>query len=507
MVWYPLTTRLFPPLPAPEGTNTVTKTHDRIATNPADESTQSVASTSPSAASVPSNKIILPAAPEETVTITNENARYTFTSHGGGLKFVELMKYPATISCDRKERTNLNSLATLNRLAPLPALAVLGGEAVEGDGLFKLTPTPAGLRAEKALTNGVYLIKDFALSTNYLIKATARFENRSAQPVALPASEWVVGTATPMGLRDETQTLGGQWYDGKRAEDVFVGASSGCFGGRPRTEFSTGSTNILWASANNQFFAMVGVPHEPPARLQAHKVDLPPPSKEQMEKDSKTWKTPFGYQFAFVYPGATLAPNESLEHKLDLYAGPKEYYTLSRLGQNLDLVMRFGTFGFFAKGLLLSMNGLHALKFNYGVAIIVITVLIKLFFWPLTNASTKSMKRMAALQPQMKAIQEKYKDDPKKMNTKVMEFMKENRVSPLGGCLPMVLQIPVFIGFYQMLQSAIELRGANFLWACHLSQPDTVFVVAGLGFIPFFGVPGLGLPINPLPLMMGVTML
>ena len=251
MVWYPLTSRLFPPLPAPEGTNTVTKAHDPIATNTAGESNQSVASASPSMPSVPAGKIIVPAAPEETITITNENARYTFTSHGGALKFAELVKYPATISCDRKERTNQINLATLNRLAPLPALAVLGGEAVEGDGLFKLTPTPTGLRAEKALSNGVYLIKDFALSTNYLIKATVRFENRSAQPVALPACEWVVGTATPMGHRDETQTLGGQWYDGQRAEDVFVGASSGCFGGQPRTEFSSSSTNILWASANN----------------------------------------------------------------------------------------------------------------------------------------------------------------------------------------------------------------------------------------------------------------
>jgi YidC/Oxa1 family membrane protein insertase len=102
------------------------------------------------------------------------------------------------------------------------------------------------------------------------------------------------------------------------------------------------------------------------------------------------------------------------------------------------------------------------------------------------------MKRMSALQPQMKEIQTKYKDDPKKMNQKLMEFMKEHKVSPLGGCLPMLFQIPVFIGFYQMLQSAIELRGASFLWACDLSQPDTVAVL-------------FGFPINPLPLIMGAT--
>jgi YidC/Oxa1 family membrane protein insertase len=133
---------------------------------------------------------------------------------------------------------------------------------------------------------------------------------------------------------------------------------------------------------------------------------------------------------------------------------------------------------------------------GYGWAIVVITIIIKLVLWPLTTASTRSMKRMSALQPQMKALQEKYKEDPKKMNLKLMEFMKENKVSPLGGCLPMLLQMPVFIGFFYMIRSAIELRGATFLWVSDLSQADTIFLLPGLNF-----------PVNPLPLLMGVTML
>src|SRR5439155_5263620 len=165
---------------------------------------------------------------------------------------------------------------------------------------------------------------------------------------------------------------------------------------------------------------------------------------------------------------------------------------------NIARVMCYGGFfGFFSKALLLGMNWLHnVLRLPYGLAIIAITVIIKALFWPLTQASTRSMKRLQALQPQMKAIQEKYKDDPLKMNKKVMEFMKEHKVSPLGGCLPLMLQIPVFIGFFKMVQSAIELRGAKFLWACDLSRSDTVFVIPGLGF-----------PVNPLPLLMGLTML
>jgi hypothetical protein len=112
----------------------------------------------------------------------------------------------------------------------------------------------------------------------------------------------------------------------------------------------------------------------------------------------------------------------------------------------------------------------------------------------LTNASTKSQKRMQALQPQLKAITEKYKDDAVKKNEKTMEFYKQNKVSPLGSCLPTLLQLPVFYGFYWMMRGAIELRGAHFLWAFDLSQPDTIATIAGF-------------PINPLPLIMGATQL
>ena len=115
------------------------------------------------------------------------------------------------------------------------------------------------------------------------------------------------------------------------------------------------------------------------------------------------------------------------------------------------------------------------------------------------------MKRMQQFQPQMNAIKDKYKDDPAKMNKKTMEFMKENKINPVGGCLPMLIQIPIFIGFYRMIQSAIELRGASFLWIGDLAQPDTLFVIAGMSWFPFIGIPGVGLPFNLLPLIMGAT--
>jgi YidC/Oxa1 family membrane protein insertase len=112
----------------------------------------------------------------------------------------------------------------------------------------------------------------------------------------------------------------------------------------------------------------------------------------------------------------------------------------------------------------------------------------------LTNASTKSQKRMQALQPQLKAITDKYKDDAVKRNEKTMEFYKQHKVNPMGGCVPMLIQLPVMYGFYWMMRGAIELRGAHFLWAFDLSQPDTIATIYGF-------------PVNPLPLIMGATQL
>jgi YidC/Oxa1 family membrane protein insertase len=113
---------------------------------------------------------------------------------------------------------------------------------------------------------------------------------------------------------------------------------------------------------------------------------------------------------------------------------------------------------------------------------------------------------MQALQPQANAIREKYKDDPMKAHQKTMELWKKNKVSPMGSCIPMIIQIPVFFGLMTMLRSAIELRGATWLWAGDLTKSDTLFMIPGLGFIPFIGIPGVGLPFNLLPLIMGATM-
>ena len=506
MLWFPLVNHWYPPPPVRPGMTGAAGMTNRLGTNSAFAATNGATAEARFQAAAPTLSTLNPHAPEELVVVENDNARYTFTSYGGGIKLVELKHYEESVDCNRRREGGVKNFATLNTKAPIPALALLGDEALLGDGVFQLTKTANGIHMEKALTNGLTIVKDVQLSTNYMVNATLRLENRSNQPIKAPLQEWVIGTATPIGPKDLALTMGAQWYDGSQSQQIgkgqFTGRSVGCSASTlVRTEFVAGASNVVWAAVNNQFFTMIAVPKQSAPMMITRHIDLPPPTPAELAADSKIVARPFGFQAALLYPEQALAPHDKIERNLEIYVGPKEYNTLARLGakygNNLDLVMNFGGFfGFFAKALLLSMNGLHLLGLAYGAAIILITVIIKLVFWPLTRASTRSMKRMSALQPQMKALQEKYKDDPRKMNQKLMEFMKEHKVSPLGGCLPMMLQIPVFFGFYRMLQSAIELRGASFLWACDLSQPDTIFTLPGLNF-----------PVNPLPMIMGVTML
>jgi YidC/Oxa1 family membrane protein insertase len=350
------------------------------------------------------------------------------------------------------------------------------------------------------------VVKEYQFDSNYVFTAKVRFENRSDAALTVPSHEVVVGAAEPMNIHDNGQEVGVLWYNGEKSKDIkggwFANRRFIFFSGTPRDEFRGGEGNVVWTAVHNQFFALAAIPETNAPSVSIRKELLPKPTLAEINAGGRVNKNPEALLAAIAQPGQTLQPGASATETFHFYAGPKEYRRLAKLaeqfGNNLDLVMGYGGFfGFFAKGLLLSMNWLHdTFNFGYGLAIIAITVIIKTCFWPLTMASTRSMKRMQTLQPQMKALQEKYKDDPTKMNKKLMEFMRENKVSPLGGCLPMVLQIPVFFGFFRMIRSAIELRGASFLWISDLSQPDTLFIIPGTHF-----------PFNLLPLIMGVTML
>ncbi len=472
---------------------------------------------------VPVAPVITPAVvfdtntPEQTILISNANARYTFTSRGGGLKLVELLHYPETISARWKKSQSVNSsggVATLNTRAPVPVLAILGDSSLVGDGNFTLSKTDDGVRAEKAFADGLVLTKEFHVGSNYLVNATVSLKNSSDKPLALPAQEWVVGTATPMDADDNTfyNYGGSMWFDGASAHDqsaVYFNPSTTAFlffSRTPKTEYRAGAGNVIWAAAHNQFFTVMAMlkTNEPAQQIVARPVTLPPLQNVEQNPNAPL---PQGVQAALVYPALTLTANSSVERQIVLFAGPKEYRTLADIGAEFqngaDGVMGFGGFfGFCAKPLLLAMNWLHDVishfipKISYGWIIVLITVLLRGAFWPLMAASTRSMKKMQALAPEVSALKEKYKDDPQKFTQKQMELWKKNKVSPMSGCLPMLIQTPVFIGFFMMIRSAIELRGAHFLWAADLSKPDTLFMIPGIDF-----------PFNLLPLLMGGAML
>ncbi|HIJ79263.1 MAG: membrane protein insertase YidC [Desulfobulbaceae bacterium] len=191
-------------------------------------------------------------------------------------------------------------------------------------------------------------------------------------------------------------------------------------------------------------------------------------------------------------------PGGHLQYNYSVYCGPKKLETLKAVGFDLERTVNFGWFDVVAKPTLYLMNFLYKYLGNYGVAIILVTVIIKLAFWPLTVKGMKSMKTMQKLQPKMAKIREKFKDDKQRQQQEMMKLYQTYKVNPVGGCLPMVAQIPVFFALYKVLLQTIELRHAPFmLWIHDLSAPDRLFI----GFdIPMLG----GLPV--LTLLMGGSM-
>jgi YidC/Oxa1 family membrane protein insertase len=184
---------------------------------------------------------------------------------------------------------------------------------------------------------------------------------------------------------------------------------------------------------------------------------------------------------------------------VDVYVGPKEVDTLDAAGHSLVRAVDLGYFDFIARPLLYALRLSNRVTGNYGVDIILLTVVIKILFIPLTQRSFQSMKAMQKLQPQMQKIRERYKDTPEQMNKEIMELYRRHKVNPLGGCLPMVVQLPVFFGLYSALSSAFELRHAPFIWwITDLSAPDRLGTLP----IPFITPPGI--PV--LTLFMGASM-
>ncbi len=186
--------------------------------------------------------------------------------------------------------------------------------------------------------------------------------------------------------------------------------------------------------------------------------------------ESGTQYTTSVYQAGDTLIGAIGDP--AATQRYTLFVGPKDIDILKSVGKGIDRSIDFGLFWFISIPLLYVLHFFHHFTGSYGIDIIILTVLIKILMAPLTHKSYVSMKQMQKLQPQMERLKERYSDDKEKLNKEIMELYRRNGVNPLGGCLPMVLQLPVFYGLYNCLRTPIELRHAPFMWIKDLSQPD-----------------------------------
>ena len=518
--------------PAPEENGTATP---ETATNNPTTSTNA-APVTPSTPDAPK-----PAVEETTATLENEFVKFTFTSRGGGVKMVNLKKYPGlefqmtgngeggtTGGFYRPvdvvmDRGRLPLMSFEPRTANSVDISPKADRPYASASAYTISHTHTNV--VMTATFGDWQVrKTFALVADYQLKTQVTVSNNSTNSLG-EADFYLLSGTSAMPNKSSTmmgQNFGTMWFDGDEAHKVdqgwFDNKPLGCMcmpGGDPRNNYSDGNNNVEWLGAYSRFFLQAVIPEESAASVNVHEFRLDSLSDaDATEEDVKIKNNQMAWETAMAVKVPSLAPDTAKTFNYTLYVGPREYDRLKAIGaanggNQFHLLMDFGKwFGWVAEGLLRLMKWmephlgfLKSLKISsWALSIIVITLVIKLIFWPITAKSTRAMKKMAQvnakMMPEITKIREKYKNDYQKMNMKMMETYQKYGVNPLsqiGGCLPMVIQIPVFFGFFTMLRSAVELRGSEFLWAADLSAPDTIAEIAGF-------------PINILPLLMTGTM-
>jgi YidC/Oxa1 family membrane protein insertase len=225
---------------------------------------------------------------------------------------------------------------------------------------------------------------------------------------------------------------------------------------------------------------------------------------------------PIDYQTDYVMDGRVVAPGATTEVGSHLFAGAKDVATIDNYATQLgikkfDLLIDWGWFYFITKPLFFLIDAIYKIVGNFGVAIICVTILVKLVFFPLANRSYVSMAKMKAIQPQIAALKERFPDDRVKQQQEQMELFKREGVNPVAGCLPMVIQIPVFFALYKVIFITIEMRHAPFFgWIKDLSSPDPTNLFTLFGLVPWdptiIPVFGHFLQLGVWPLIMGVSM-
>jgi YidC/Oxa1 family membrane protein insertase len=408
-------------------------------------------------------------APEQIVVLSNEFIRVEFTSWGGGIRSVELLGH----------RANGHGHAVLNGPDVAPALALVGVPKAGTNSVFEIQQTDAQTVVMQSATQ---VTKTFTLSNDYVIAGSIQL------PKDLAVTETdlfvVVGTATPTQHKESPVYLNVDWQNGPK----FFNRDLSRVTSRAKKGVNREVIHSAWVAVKSQYFAMIFSPATNAVGVSYAPVELPP-TPEVVGSQTPS----HGVTATAEVPIARTTDGDGT-CTFTYYAGPKDYDRLVALGKNQEDVMDLGSWmdfysGIFGIVLLKSMMFFYRIVPNFGVAIILVTVAIKIIFWPIQAKSIKSMKEMQKFQPVVAKLKEKYKDDPQRLNQETMKLYKEHHINPFSGCLPMFVQLPVLIAFYKVLLNDIALRGATFLWIKDLSQPDTVLTVAGF-------------PINPLPIVM-----
>jgi len=448
----------------------------------------------------------VPIVPATTVLLTNRQLAVSMSSAGATITSVELKEYWRTV--ERKERLRLD-------FSPWPALALHGWPQFGTNASFEVVAQEnSSLVTWACEVDSQRFERTVELTDGYQLKITETFANRSSQVVEVPEHSLACG---PMVLTEAHRTSG---------DFAFLGADSlpeqggegvrhwmkggGFFRKSPVLQrfYDKKSVDgmdlplfvalrdpnpISWMAAKNKFFVQVLAPTEEGSTVGCELYAWRHPGASRLEVAA--------VGATAIFPRRTLQPGETFTRHVSYYVGPKKYSLLKELGPHQVDIMEFGTwFGWICKLLLPTLNAIYAVVPNYGVAIIVLTVLVRIVFWPITHKSTEDMKRMASLQPLIAELRVKYKDKPQKLNQELMALYREHKVNPMSGCLPLLVQIPVFFALFTVLRSAIELRFASFLWIKDLSEPERLFEGTR-----FFAMLPLVDSLNILPLLMTAT--
>jgi YidC/Oxa1 family membrane protein insertase len=416
-----------------------------------------------------------PKAPEREVVVETDVVRAVFTSRGGGLKSWRLKSYQAADG----QGVDLVTLQQDDVLGPLQVSSGNPEEPapldfdIDKPQLSLRSPSEAGSVVLSSRGSGpLQLSKRLTFKGNsYRAEVELSWKNTGKKPITItPELAWGPGFYSRVAHQRAEAVSATSWVDGRRVTDD-VGSLQGAV---------THSGQVSWTGLQNLYFAAALLPEGTESVATIRKG----PNEQPV--------------VALVAPSQSLEPGGELTQRVAVYGGPKDLDHLSAAGSDLNKIVDLGWFDALARPALHLLRFLNRLSGNYGVAIILVGLLQKIILHPLTAKTLRSMQAMKSLQPKIAAISERHKNNPQKKQQEVMGLYKKHGVNPLGGCLPMLIQLPIFVALYNALSSSVEMWRAPFLWIRDLSQPDALFT---------FDVWGLkDYPFNLLALLMGVSM-